>query len=301
MIGSILVDGVFLATLLSLASLGLSLAYAVFRFPNFAHADLLTVGAFAAWSGATLTGAPLTGDDHAQALSLAAGAVASIVACTAVILVADRLVFQALLARRQSASVIIAAFAIGLLLRNLLVLIFGPAEVSLERDIEIARPVTFLPGLSAGRLTATESGIIFATLALVLALHGFLHRTAAGRDLRAVAENPQLAALSGLLVPRIRVAAWLLCGVFCAAAGLAIILVGPARPETGAEFMLPALAAVVLGGLGSIWGTLAGALLIGLVESLTVHTGFAEWRQPAAFAMVGAMLFLRPTGLFGRR
>ncbi len=296
MIGNIVVDGVFLATLLSLASLGLSLAYAVFRFPNFAHADLLTVGAFAAWSGASLTGG-----QGGAAISLAAGVAASAAACTAVILLADRLVFRALLARHGSASVIIAAFAIGLLLRNLLVLAFGPGEVSLDREIEIAQPVTLLPGFAAGRLTTTESGLIVATLVLMLGLHSFLYRTEAGRDLRAVAENPSLAALSGLAVPRIRVGAWMLCGLFCAAAGLAIVLVGPIRPETGAEFMLPALAAVVLGGLGSIWGTLAGALLIGLTESLTVHIGFAEWRQPIAFGVVILVLFLRPAGLFGRR
>ncbi|MDE2199637.1 MAG: branched-chain amino acid ABC transporter permease [Rhodospirillales bacterium] len=295
MIGAVVVDGVLIAAVLSLASLGLSLSYAVFRFPNFAHADLLTIGAFAAWSGATLAGG-----NAAPMLSLAAGAAAALVTCAGVILLADRLVLRALLARRQSASVIIAAFAIGLLLRNVLVLIFGPGEVALDRDIEIARPVMLLPGLSAGRLTATESGVILATALLLAGLHIFLRHSPTGRDLRAVAEDPDLAGLSGLVVPRIRVLAWGLCGAFCAAAGLAILMLGPAQPETGSEYMLPALAAVVVGGLGSIWGMLAGALLIGLVESVTVHVGLAEWREVTAFALVVLVLFLRPAGLFGR-
>jgi branched-chain amino acid transport system permease protein len=296
MIGSVLVDGIFLAALLSLASIGLSLSYAVFRFPNFAHGDLLSVGALVAWAGATLAG----GSD-APTMSLVAGGVAAILACAAVILLADILAFRTLQARHQSASVIIASFAIGLLLRNLLVLIFGPGEVALDRDIEIARPVTSLPGFAASRLTATESWVILAATMMMLALHLFLHRTPAGRDLRAVAENPELAGLSGLIVPRLRVAAWLLCGVFSAFAGVAILLLGPTRPETGAEFMLPALAAVLVGGLGSIGGTLIGALLIGVAESLTVHLGFAEWRQLAAFGMVILVLLMRPAGMFGRQ
>ena len=293
MIAAILVDGIFLAALLSLASLGLSLSYAVFRFPNFAHGDLITVAAYGAAGGALLGGG--------GAASVFAAAVAALVAAIAVMLLADRLVLRPLLARRSGAAVIIAAFAIGLWLRNAVVLLFGADETAAARPLEIASPALNFSAFAAARLTATERLVIGATLALILLVHVLLRRTALGRDLRAVAENPELAGVCGIVVPRLRLIAWALAGAFCAMAGLALFLLGPVRPETGAEFMLPALAAVIVGGIGSIAGTLVGALLIGIAESAAVHIGLAEWRQVISFALIIVVLCLRPAGLFGQR
>jgi branched-chain amino acid transport system permease protein len=293
---SILVDGVFLSALLSLASLGLSLSYAVFRFPNFAHGDLITIGAYGAGAGAMLARG-----GEAPVASVLAGAAASVVAAIVVMLLADRLVLRTLLARRGGAAVIIAAFAIGLLLRNAVVLLFGPDETEAMRPLEIAAPVWNFPLFAAARLTTTERLVIAATVALMVLVHLLLRRTALGRDLRAVAENPELAGVCGIVVPRLRVLAWALAAALCAIAGLALFLLGPVRPETGAEFMLPALAAVIVGGVGSIAGTLAGALLIGIVESAAVHLGMAEWRQVISFALIILVLCLRPAGLFGQR
>jgi len=217
----------------------------------------------------------------------------AIAAVTCAALLADRLVFRALLAR-GGAGVIIAAFAVGLLLREALVLVFGPGEIAAERPLEIAAPVW-----GAARLTGTEQGVIVAAVLGMAVLQGVLRWTPLGRALRALAENPALAGVVGVAIPGVRRAAWALCGVFAGLAGLAMLLLGPVRPDSGAEFLLPALAAVILGGLGSIGGTLAGALLIGLVESACVHLGFAEWRQVASFAVIVLVLILRPRGLAG--
>jgi len=296
MIVSILVDGIFLSALLGLASLGLSLSYAVFRFPNFAHGDLVTIGAYSAGAGAMLAGGVAS-----PVASMLTAAAASVVAAIAVMLLADRLVLRTLLARRQGAAVIIAAFAIGLLLRNLVVLLVGPDQTAATGALEIALPVLDFPIFAAARLTSTERLVIVATLALVVLVHLLLRRTALGRDLRAVAENPELAGVCGIVVPRLRLLAWALAAGFCGVAGFSLFLLGPVRPETGAEFMLPALAAVIVGGVGSIAGTLAGALLIGIAESAAVHLGAAEWRQVISFALIIVVLCLRPAGLFGRR
>jgi len=296
MIARLLVDGVLLGAVLCMASLGLSLTYAVFRFPNFAHAEYVTVGAYAALSGADLAGQA----QHPE-LALPAAIVAAILAAGAVALAADRLVLRRLLARRQGAAVIIAAFAIGLLLRNVLVLLAGPAEQDAGLPLEIATPL--FPGvaaLAAVRLTVAERAVVAATVLLMLVLQLLLRRSRFGRDLRAVAENPELAGVCGLVVPRLRAIAWGLTGLFCGFAGVALVLLGPVRPESGSELMLPALAAVIVGGLGSIGGTLAGALLIGLAESASVHLGFAEWRQVVSFLAIVVVLSVRPQGLFGR-
>ncbi len=299
MIGSVIVDGVFLGALLTLASLGLTLAYAVFRFPNFAHGDLLTVGAYAAWAGASVTAGGMAAG-ASPTLVLASGALAAVIVCTGIILLADSLVLRPLLARRRTGSVIIAAFAIGLLLRNVLTLVFGSDEIGLDRGIELAEPVAVWSGLVFGRLTMTERGIILSLVPLLAVLHLWLHHTAFGRDLRAFAENPDLAGLCGLAVPPLRRLAWALCGLLCGLAGFALVLLGPVQAGSGSEFMLPALAVVVLGGVGSVWGVVGGSLLLGLVEALIVHLGFADWRQLAAFAVVILVLSLRPARLVGQ-
>jgi branched-chain amino acid transport system permease protein len=292
----LIVDGVLLGSVLCMASLGLSLCYAVFRFPNFAHAEYVTIGAYAA-----LSGADFAVRSQQPVLALPAAIVAAILAAAAVALATDRLVLRRLLARQQGAAVIIAAFAVGLLLRNLLVLLAGSAEQDAGLPLEIATPL--LPGvavLSAARLTVAERAVVAAAVLLMLALQLLLRRSRFGRDLRAVAENPELAGACGLVVPRLRAIAWGLTGLFCGIAGLALVLLGPVRPESGAELLLPALAAVIVGGLGSIGGTLAGAMLIGLAESAAVHLGFAEWRQVVSFVVIVLVLGARPQGLFGR-
>jgi branched-chain amino acid transport system permease protein len=292
----VLVDGLFLGALLGLVSLGLAVSYSVFRFPNFAHAEIVTLGAYGAWAGAALAG----GGD-APLLAALCGAAAALLAALAALLLADRLVLRRLLAQHDRAAVIIAAFALGLLLRNLVVLLVGPGDVAIERGLEIALPVWDAPPLDAARLTPTEWGVIGATLALAWIGHVLLRRSVLGRQLRALAENPSLAGVCGIRVPRVRLAAWAVSGVFCAIAGGALALLGPIRPQSGAEFMLPALAAVILGGLHSIGGALAGAMLIGLAEAAAVHLGLAEWRQVVSLALVALLLCLRPRGLAGGR
>ena len=288
MIASVVVDGIFLGSILCLASLGLSLTYAVFRFPNFAHGDLITVAGYGAWVGASAGGVWV-------------GAIGALVAAVAAALLADRLSLRGLLARGDAAAAIIGSFAIGLILRNLVVLLFGSDATESLMPLEIAAPIWNAPLFSEARLTRTEEAAVVGTVLLIVVGHVLLRRTALGRELRAVAENPELAGVCGIMVPRVRVLAWCLTALSCMAAGVGLIMLGPLNPETGAEFMLPALAAVIAGGLGSIGGTLAGAALIGMAESVSVHLNLAEWREVFSFLIIILVLCIRPAGLAGRQ
>jgi branched-chain amino acid transport system permease protein len=285
---AVLVDGVFLGAILCLASLGLSLTYAVFRFPNFAHGDLITVAGYGAWAGASAGGVWV-------------GVVAAVLAAMTAAVLADRLALRGLLARGDAAAAIIGSFAIGLILRNLVVLLFGSDATESLMPLEIATPIWHSPRFSEARLTSTEEAAIVGTMLLIVLGHLLLRRTEFGRELRAVAESPELAGVCGIVVPRVRLLAWCLTAGSCAAAGVALIMLGPVNPETGAEFMLPALAAVIAGGLGSIGGTLAGAVLIGMAESVSVHFNLAEWRQVISFLIIIVVLCIRPAGFAGRR
>ncbi len=278
------------SAILCIASLGLSLAYAIFRFPNFANADYVTVGAYGA-----LAGFAAAQSVSQEPVAIVAATLGATVLCSAVAFFAARLVFEPLGKSGSGSSLVLAAFAVGLLVRYLVVLIFGVTEQHTDRELEIARPVLF--GI---RLTDTELGVLIATAIMVLALHLVLTRTTLGRCLRATAENPQLAAVTGVPVDLVRFMAWGLTAIYCAIAGTALSLLGPVRPETGFDLLLPSLAAVILGGLGSIYGTLLGALLIGIAEALAVQLGAAEWRQVISFALIVLVLLIRPQGLLGR-
>lgn len=286
----LLVDAVLAGAILCLASLGLSLAYAIFRFPNFAHAEYLTIGAYGAFVGFTAAAPTLS-----EPVQILAGAAVAVVVAGLVAILAASTVFQPLADRGGGPALIIGAFATGLLIRNLIVVLFGATEITAGRELEFAQNY----GLGI-RLTPTEIGIMVAAAIVLLLLHHVMSRTTFGRSLRAVAENPDLAAVTGIAIERVRLGAWLLAGFYCALAGLALTLLDPIRPETGYEYLLPALAAVILGGLGSIYGTLAGAMLIGLAEAAAVHFGFPEWRQVISFGLIVVILLLRPAGLFGK-
>jgi branched-chain amino acid transport system permease protein len=290
MLADIVADTLIGAALLCIASLGLSIVYAIFRFPNFAQADDITAGAYGALAGYAAT-APALGD----AAGIVAGAIAAIALTTAVVFVAARLVFEPLARRGGGSALVLAAFAVGLLVRNVLALVFGVTERMADRGLEIARPVLF-----AVRMTTTDIGLVVGALMLVLALHLILRRTNFGRCLRAVAENPQLAAVTGVPVALVRWQAWGLAAFASAAAGLALMLLRPLQPEAGYDFLLPSLAAVILGGLGSIQGTLLGAVLIAAAEAIAVHAGLAAWRQVVSFALILLVLRVRPRGIMGK-
>ncbi|MGH7210024.1 MAG: ABC transporter permease subunit, partial [Acetobacteraceae bacterium] len=193
----ILANGVLSGAVLAVAALGLSLTYAVFRFPNFGHAEYLTAAAYGAVTGYALV-APGGGD----ALGIVvAGAFAAAFAML-VVMAAARLVFARLIARGGAGVLIIGSFAVGLLVRSLVALLFGVNERTPDRDLEIAMP------LGAGvRATPTEIAIVLLSGVLILLLHLVLSRTTLGKTLRAVAENPLLAGIAGISVAHVRRAA----------------------------------------------------------------------------------------------
>lgn len=278
------------SAILCIASLGLSLTYAIFRFPNFANADYITVGAY----GALACFALVQPFSH-ESIAIVAATLGAVILCGVVIFCVARFVFEPLGRSGNGSSLVLAAFAVGLLVRYLVVLVFGVTEQHTDRELELAKPVLF-----GVRLTPTELGVLIAGAIMVLVLHLILTRTTLGKCLRATAENPQLAAITGVPVKSVRFMAWGVTAIYCAMAGAALSLLGPVRPETGFDLLLPSLAAVILGGLGSIYGTLLGALLIGITEALAVQMGAAEWRQVISFVLIILVLLIWPRGLLGR-
>ena len=131
-------------------------------------------------------------------------------------------------------------------------------------------------------------------------VHLLLTRTAIGRSMRAVGENPALAGVVGVDVRAVVRAVWVLgAGLACMAGVIAGLLI-QIRPQMGLDLLLPLFAAAILGGIGSVPGAMLAGLIVGLAEALTVQLVGAEWRAAVAFVILVAILLLRPQGLFGR-
>jgi branched-chain amino acid transport system permease protein len=215
-------------------------------------------------------------------------------------LVLDAVLFRRL--REQGAiTLIIASFGAALALRNLLLFLYGGVPQYYSQELQIA--VNLVPRNVWGgmRITPDQMFVLGLTLVTVVAVHLFLARSTLGRAMRATSMNPQLARVCGIDPQRILRATWIIGGVLAAVAGVFAGLTVQLRPTLGLDLLLPLFAAVILGGIGSVWGAVLGGLIIGLAESAAVHVVGAEYRAAAAFVVLIAVLLVRPTGLFAEK
>ncbi len=300
----ILADGLVIGSVISLGAIGLTLTFAILRFSNFGHGELLAWGSYLAFSSLAVFAALgwTTGPQAWAPFSFGWSLLAAL-AVAAVLTALLALALDALLYRRLrlqgSITLVIASFGAALAVRNLLLFSYGGIPRYYSQELQIAIP--FLPRSVAGglRFTPDQLFVVGLTLVTVIALHLFLSRSTLGRAMRATADNPALARVAGIDPERMRRLAWVLGALLAALAGVFAGLTVQLRPTLGLDLLLPLFAAVVLGGIGSVWGAVLGGLIVGLAESAAVAFIGAEWRAAAAFGVLTAMLLVRPTGLFG--
>lgn len=296
----VFVDGTVAGAMIGLGAIGLTLVYSILRFPNFAHGELVTAGAYFALSFATLIGAtagftaPIEPFSFGWAVIVAA--LFAMGATAALALLLDAVLFARLRARGASVIIIVmASFGASLALRSGIEFIYTASPAYFTRELQIAMR---LPG--GFRVTPDQLAALALTAVLMIAVHILLAHTAAGRAMRAVRENPALAALAGIDVDRTIRLVWVLGAALACAAGVVMGLLIQIRPTMGFDLLLPLFAAAILGGVGSLPGAVVGGLVVGLGEALTVAFLGAEWRAGAAFLLLVAILIVKPNGLFGR-
>ncbi len=299
-----IMDGLVAGSMIGLGAIGLTLTYSILRFANFTHGDFLAWGAYLTLTVAGVIGGLLGGLGAGVPLApfsfgwgLPVAVLGGVGLTVLLALGLDRLLFGRLRARGSDVIIIVmASFGASMALRSLLEFIFTARPVYFTQELQIARPLGF--GL---RATPDQLLVIGLTAVLVLALHLMVTRTATGRAMRAVSENPGLAEVYGLDVARVVRITWVIgAGMACVAGVMAGLLV-QIRPYMGFDLLLPLFAAAILGGIGSIPGAMLGGLIIGLAEALAVQVFGAEWRAAAAFVILVMVLMIRPAGLFGQR
>ena len=295
-----LANGVILGATIGLGAIGLSLTYSILRFANFTHGDYITCGAYVVLALAGLWTAG-TGQGIGQIGALSFGwpflaALAIAMAVTAALALAlDRALFRTLRRRGSALALVIASFGASLALRHLLVFVHGPQPEYFTREIQIA-----YPGLPGARVTPDQLFVVGLTGLLVLALHLLLTRTTLGRAMRAASENPELLRVGGIDPEAVARATWIVGGALAAVAGVFVGLTVQVRPLMGFDLLMPLFAAAILGGIGSVYGAMAGGLIVGLAEALAVPLIGAEYRAAVAFVVLLAVLLVRPHGLLGQ-
>jgi branched-chain amino acid transport system permease protein len=308
MIWQAIADGILSGAIIALGAIGVTFSLAILRFANFSHGDLLAVGAYSAlfllammagaggsgqaapwWVGLTAPAGPFSFGWGLPIALLFAIAVAVLVS-----LMLDRLVYQRL--RRRGAdplTLVFASFGLALVLRNLVLLLFGPDPHNYSIEIQMA---VRLPG---NVLVLPDQILVFAITLLVLALlWAFLRYTRHGIAMRSVAENPMLSSIAGIDITGTVRLTWAVSATLAALAGVFYGVTVQLRPEMGINLLLPLFTAAILGGVGSVAGAVAGAFLLSLCENLVTLVIPGTYKPMIAFALLLLVLFFRPSGLF---
>jgi branched-subunit amino acid ABC-type transport system permease component len=279
-----LINGVIAGTILAVPAIGFSSIFAVLNYPNFAVGSMAAAGAYAGWLANTQWGWPL------PLVLAAAFAGAAVVAW-----VNERLAVQPL-EKSSALMMAIASLAGGIVIENLLRLAFGNEQRGY--DLPLARDIVFGGGYRVGPQQLQN---FLMALVIMAGVWLFLRYTLTGRSMRAVADNRDLARLRGIDPRRVATVTVLVGGGLAGVGGLLIGLDTTLEPFMGQRMLLSIFAAAVLGGLGSIPGAVAGALLIGIAEECSVLFINPAYKTAVAFGIILLVLTLRPAGLLGTR
>jgi neutral amino acid transport system permease protein len=286
----LLANGLVTGSVIAIAAVGVSLVYGILRLVNFAYGDFMAFGALAAYA----CNGPL---GRGIVVSVLVGMLATAVLSV----VLDAVLWRPLRARRAGfMSLFLASIGLALVLRQVLLLAYGPQPQ--QYDVNPYKVYV----IGSVRLSQAQMITILVATGAILAIGLFLSRSTIGRTMRALADDRALAAIAGIDVGRVILYTWILSGLLAGLGGvLAALIQTSFDPDFGFQLLLPVFAAVVLGGVGSAYGALAGGLALGVTMEVSTWPSLLGGVDPVykpvvAFAVLIAALMVRPQGLFGR-
>ncbi len=298
---SLVVNGLFLASIIALGAIGLTLIFGILKFANVAHGDYMAMGAYVTFfvvEGALarlgVEGAGLGPFTFGYPLLIALPVGTAIVAGGAILL--DMGIYRRL--RDRGVNVVMlsmASLGVAIALRGLVQIIWTTDAQAFPRE---SRQVFRLP--MDVRVPPDSVFIGLAAIALVAAIYVILTHTKMGKAMRATADNPDLARVTGINTQRVIRWTWAIGGGLAAIAGV-LLSVSQAQmiPIMGWKFLIPLFAAVILGGIGNPYGALAGAFVIGVTMEVSTQWMNPSYKPAVAFGIMIVMLLARPRGLFG--
>ena len=279
---NIVAVGLLLGGIYALVSVGLNLIFGVIRVVNFAQGEFVMLGMYGTFAVSAATG-----------LDPYLGVVVVVPALFVLCALVQRLVLSRL--RAEPAMQIFATFGLLLLLQNVVLAVTRGTAYSVNTPVS-----QISVGLGTVQIGLSRVIVLLAATAVTLVLGLWLQRSTLGRAIRAVAQDQRAATLMGVNTDRVYMLSF---GIGAGLAGLAGCLLAPLytmSPQIGTNFILPAFAVVVLGGLGSVGGAYVGGLMVGMIEALAGYYLDPALKHAVLFAVFIAVLVVRPSGLFGQ-
>ena len=284
---SYLINGISLGSVYAIIALGYTMVYGIAKMLNFAHGDVIMVGAFAAFTViSTMGGNPIV------------GILVAVVVCTVLGVVIERVAYRPLRGASPLA-VLITAIGVSYLLQNVALLIFGSNSRQFTSVIDIP-PLK----LAGGQLSISSVTIvtIISSIVIMAVLTAFINKTKMGQAMLAVSEDRGAATLMGIDVNRTIAVTFAIGSPLAAIAGVLLCSAYPSlTPYTGSMPGIKAFVAAVFGGIGSIPGAMIGGIILGIIENLSKAYISSQLADAIVFSVLIIVLLVRPTGILGKK
>lgn len=318
---TVIISGVVLGSIYALGAIGVTLIFGILRFAHFAHGDMMTMGGFISFLlAAAVAAAGLTAPVATGFVVLPVAMVIAAVLALGI----DKGFYAPLRARgARPVTLLIASIGVTLIIQGLIRLFFGSGsytffELEPKRLFRLEVP---LPDVTRTiNFTEPQLLMVLSTALAVVALHLFLTRSRLGKAMRAMADNADLAQVSGINTKLVVRVTWIIAGSLACMAGTMLALDVSLKPDLAFNIVLPIFAAAIVGGLGQSYGAIAGGFLIGFAETLAVFNWSillrpmrdalpfdlpnnlavvpTEYKLTVAFVILVIVLLWRPTGIF---
>ena len=282
-----LISGISLGSVYAIIALGYTMVYGIAKMLNFAHGDIIMVGAYVVFMAMSSGGVPAL-----PAVLL------SIVVCTVLGVVIERVAYKPLRNAASPLAVLITAIGVSYFLQNMALLIFGSNTKSFSSVVKF--PAISLAG---GKLVISgeTSVTILACIVIVIGLTMFINRTKPGQAMLAVSEDKGAAQLMGINVNGTIALTFAIGSGLAAIAGVLLCSAYPSlTPYTGSMPGIKAFVAAVFGGIGSIPGAMIGGILLGIIEIFGKAYISSQMADAIVFAVLIVVLLVKPTGLMGK-
>jgi branched-chain amino acid transport system permease protein len=284
---SYLKDGISLGSVYAIIALGYTMVYGIAKMLNFAHGDVIMVGAFVILSAITKAG-----------MSPFVSVLLGVILCTVMGVVIEMIAYRPLRKAASNLAVLITAIGVSYLLQNLALLIFGADAKSFVTVIDVPTVTLFNGQLSIKGITIVT---ILACVVIMVGLTLFVKKTKPGRAMQAVSEDRDAAQLMGININATISLTFAIGSGLAAIAGLLLCSSYPTlTPYTGAMPGIKAFVAAVFGGIGSIPGAMVGGILLGIIEIFGRAYISSQVADAIVFGVLIIVLLVKPTGLFGK-
>lgn len=282
-----LINGISLGSVYALIALGYTMVYGIAKMLNFAHGDVIMIGAFTVFTICTTMGLPNI-----------VGIIAAVVLCTLLGMLIERVAYKPLRKASSPLAVLITAIGVSYLLQNTALLVFG-ANTKNFTSIVTIDPIV----LADGQITISGETLVIIVTSIVImaALMLFIKKSKAGQAMLAVSEDKGAAQLMGINVNGTIALTFAIGSALAAVAGMLLCSAYPSlTPYTGSMPGIKAFVAAVFGGIGSIPGAFIGGILLGIIEILGKAYISSQLADAIVFSVLIIVLLVKPTGLLGK-